>query len=709
MTIETFLARFGRPTPTGGQWLVRCPGHDDRKASLAVKEGDDGCIVLHCHAGCDTSRILRAMGLRTADLFPSRDGPTAQAGTIDTTYDYTDENRALLFQVVRYTPKGFRQRRPDGAGGWIWTLNGTRRVVYRLPDLKGREDVLIVEGEKDVDCAWAHGLPATCNAGGASGSLDKSKWRQEYTQQLVMAGLKRIVIVPDNDDPGHAHAAHVARSCHAAGLKVRIVSLPEVPEKGDLSDYFGRHTTADFLALVKATAFYEPTAAPDMPHVQSTFRVARPVLVRMADVQPEDVSWIWPMRVARRKLNLIVGDPGLGKSTIALDAAARVTRGAAWPDGGLAPLGDVVILTAEDGLADTVRPRLDLLGADVTRVHVLRAVREATGVERSVSLVTDVGPLEQAIAQTRAVLVIIDPVSAYLGMANSYRDSEVRAILAPLHALAERTGAAIWGVMHLTKDQQRQAVYRGQGSIAFVGAARLMLAVGADPADENRERRFLMPVKSNVCAPASTLAYRIISNDERGRLTWEPTAVTNVDVNAVLASQRPQDADERRDAEVFLREQLADGPTLSTDILKAAEAQGISRRTLFRAKGRLGVEAEHLGGFASKGKWYWRLPDAVSSKSATRDSRPAKSAISGDVALLGENPAKSADFIGARAKSATGQEIAPLGGDRARLALLAGERLGDSTTATPPTPPETDPAMSHRGRVADASSEAFDL
>jgi RecA-family ATPase len=104
-----------------------------------------------------------------------------------------------------------------------------------------------------------------------------------------------------------------------------------------------------------------------------------------------------------------------------------------------------------------------------------------------VSLATDLGPLEHAIVTTQAVLVVIDPISAYLGAANSYKDSEVRSILAPLQALAERTGVAVLAVMHLTKDQQRQALYRGQGSIAFVGAARLVLAVGSDPDDESRD------------------------------------------------------------------------------------------------------------------------------------------------------------------------------------------------------------------------------
>src|SRR5262249_30694964 len=150
-----------------------------------------------------------------------------------------------------------------------------------------------------------------------------------------------------------------------------------------------------------------------------------------------------------------------------------------------------------------------------------------------------------------------------LGGTDSYRDAEVRTILAPLAAVAERTGAAICGVMHVTKDQQRQALYRGQGSIAFAGAARLVLAVGLDPDDPSRERRFLMPLKSNVGAPAPTLAYRIVAGEGCGRVVWESAPVDNVDVNAVLAPPRPDEAAERRDSDGFLRELLADGPVRS--------------------------------------------------------------------------------------------------------------------------------------------------
>jgi 5S rRNA maturation endonuclease (ribonuclease M5) len=226
MTIQDILERFERPTKTGDQWLVKCPAHEDRKASLAVREGDGGRVLLHCHAGCSKESIVQTMGLTTADLFAEKSARASNLGEIDATYDYTDTDGSLLYQVVRYAPKDFRQRCPDGAGGWTWKLNGIERVVYRLPDLKGREAVAIVEGEKDVEALWAVKVPATCNAGGAG------KWRDEYVAQLQSAGVKRVRIIPDNDTTGRDHADQIARSCVAADLDARIVTLPDVPEKG---------------------------------------------------------------------------------------------------------------------------------------------------------------------------------------------------------------------------------------------------------------------------------------------------------------------------------------------------------------------------------------------------------------------------------------------------------------------------------------------
>lgn len=136
MTISEFLARFDSKVATAGQWKVQCPAHDDRQASLAVREGDDGRILLKCHAQCDVASILAAMSLTSQDLF---NGTRRRGRREVAAYTYTDETGATLFQGVRFEPKGFAQRRPDGAGGWIWNLQGTRRVIYRLREIHGKK------------------------------------------------------------------------------------------------------------------------------------------------------------------------------------------------------------------------------------------------------------------------------------------------------------------------------------------------------------------------------------------------------------------------------------------------------------------------------------------------------------------------------------------------------------------------------------------
>ena len=178
--------------------------------------------------------------------------------------------------------------------------------------------------------------------------------------------------------------------------------------------------------------------------------VSVPVVVRLDTVAPEPVQWLWPDRLPRGKLTLLIGDPGLGKTFLLLDLMARVSRAAPWPDAGTASLGASVLLTSEDGLADTIRPRLEALEADCGRIHALTAIREA-GQERPVSLAHDLAQLEGVIERTQAGLVGVDPLSAYLGDRDSYKDPDIRRVLGPVAALAERTRSAIVGIMHLTK------------------------------------------------------------------------------------------------------------------------------------------------------------------------------------------------------------------------------------------------------------------
>jgi len=334
-----------------------------------------------------------------------------------------------------------------------------------------------------------------------------------------------------------------------------------------------------------------------------------PVLVRLADVAPAPLEWLWPARVPLGKLTLLVGDPGRGKSLLALDVAARVTRGRPWPDApeAPAPLGNVVLLSAEDDLADTIRPRLDAAGADPQRVVELRAVRRPGAPEgRGFCLGTDLAALERAIERTGEVrLVVLDPLSAYLGGTDSHKNAEVRALLAPLQELAARSGAAVLAVTHLNKNAATSAIYRPSGSLAFVAAARAVWAVVPD--NDRPDRRLLLPVKCNLAGPTGGMAYAVVEPpDHPGTpiVAWEPEPVLLTAAEA-LGGPQPQGNGGRRYVSEWLRELLADGPVRSREVEQAAREAGIGKSALQRAKRALGVVACPRG-FGSP--WTWRLP-----------------------------------------------------------------------------------------------------
>ncbi len=218
--VDTVLERLDSAKPIGdARWQALCPAHDDRDPSLSLGLGDEGRVLLKCHAGCSTEEIISALNLDLADLF---DGKKRQNGDskreIVATYDYPDESGERLFQVVRYEPKDFRQRRPDGNGGWSWKLGDTRRVPYRLPEVvrtaKAGGKVAVVEGEKDVQALEAKGLVATTAPGGAG------KWRPEYAEFLRGA---QVGVIADADEPGRKHAAEVAKSLEGIAASVRVL------------------------------------------------------------------------------------------------------------------------------------------------------------------------------------------------------------------------------------------------------------------------------------------------------------------------------------------------------------------------------------------------------------------------------------------------------------------------------------------------------
>jgi hypothetical protein len=240
MKTNEFVSRLGakgRPRKTSSGWQCCCPAHEDKNASLSVGEGADGRILLHCHAGCSTDSICAALGLKVSDLFTDQPARNEHARKIVATYDYHDASGKLLFEVVRFEPKDFRQRKPDATApdGWTWNTKDVEKVLFRLPEIlraiQSGKFIFLCEGEKDVLAMVQRGFDATCNPGGAG------KWQDGYSETLRGAD---VVILPDKDAPGQAHAQLVAGKLHGVAKSVRVIELPDVQGKPvkDAFDFF---------------------------------------------------------------------------------------------------------------------------------------------------------------------------------------------------------------------------------------------------------------------------------------------------------------------------------------------------------------------------------------------------------------------------------------------------------------------------------------
>jgi hypothetical protein len=238
-----------------GAWTAKCPAHDDSRASLSITEKTDGTILVKCHANCATTDVLGAVGLTLKDLFPAHNGHangTSSKPRVVANYAYHSGDGKLLFQVVRYEPKNFKQRQPHG-DGWSWNTKGCPTIPYRLPELLNSDTatpVFVVEGEKDADRLATLGLIVTCNAGGCG------KWRIEHTTFLVG---RHVVVIPDNDSPGRKHAQQVAESLHGKAASVKLLELPGLTDKGDVSDWLDAGGTHEkLLALAESADEWRP-------------------------------------------------------------------------------------------------------------------------------------------------------------------------------------------------------------------------------------------------------------------------------------------------------------------------------------------------------------------------------------------------------------------------------------------------------------------
>lgn len=251
MSLEFYETHVKKLKRVGDRYMGLCPLHKDTRPSFNINPVTWSWYCHACGIGGGPRQLAEPLGVPIPDL---GDPPGKSIAKI---YDFVDEDGKLLFQSVKYEPGSqppYHARQPDGRGGWTWNLKGVRRVLYRLPEIKGHKTVYLPEGEKDADSLWALGLPATTNPMGAG------KWRDEYANQLLQAGAESVVVLADNDEPGRNHAEEVARSCQQAGLHVqKVVHFPDLSPKGDVTDWLadGR-TIEELLSYIGAQTHPEP-------------------------------------------------------------------------------------------------------------------------------------------------------------------------------------------------------------------------------------------------------------------------------------------------------------------------------------------------------------------------------------------------------------------------------------------------------------------
>lgn len=433
------------------------------------------------------------------------------------------------------------------------------------------------------------------------------------------------------------------------------------------------------LARVKATKSQQAEA-------RTRALLSSSSIINLENVIASKVEWLWEGRIPLGTLTLIDGDPGLGKTMLAACLAACVTRGRLLPDGTPGVDGGAVLVSVEDDLARTIKPRLQAAGADLSRVRAIQLVKvvnEDTGEvwERPFSIVSDLPLVEDAIAEVGAKLVVIDPIMACLDSSiDSHKDQQVRTALVPLIKLAERTGCAVVIIRHLSKNETGNALYRGGGSIAFIGAARSALLLAKHPEDE--EKRVLAPLKANLGKTPKALAYHITAGaDEVPYIVWD--GMSDHTASSLMRKPMPLSEGHRAILDV-LREY---GRPVSPQQIAGETGQGEStvRSSLSRLKTRGDVECDTRGFYSLPTHTTTQSRDVVSSVAANAAvAASAASAANAANAAQSESGYPNAALAASAAPLRTLQHVAAT--EDGGVGPLAGRTKKPRRTRTPVTP-----------------------
>ena len=600
--ILAFTSHLQGVRRSGKGYVALCPCHEDTDPSLSLNERN-GKVLFKCHAGCSQESLVqhfRDAGVWSETKKEKQDLPPISKAQIKELQEaltgeqkeHLKKSRCLSDEVInRYQlghelgPYDRRLTIPvlDSSGQcrnirrWLdpglrkngtpkmlsWEKGRGRPLLYPVDQLK-ESTICLVEGELDALALISNGIPALTITAGVT------TWPLRLSDGFHG---KDVTIITDNDEPGRKGASLRARGLSSVGAVVRVAVWPEDRPTGhDATDELLKHGLDSMRRIIEAAK----------PHVGIE-------VVSMEAVEPEQVEFLWYPYIARGKLTLIEGDPGLGKSWLVLAIASGLSRGATLPnDEPRSRCESTLLMTAEDGLGDTIRPRLDALGADLPRVMA---------VDQPLTF-DDAGlqGIENSLRAWNFDLLIVDPLVGFIGgSVDLHKANEVREVMARLADLAQRYRCAVICIRHLTKSTRSKSIYRGMGSIDLTAAARSVLLVGGHP----EKGRGMCHIKSNLAPFGPTIGYTL----DAGQFEW--TGISNLTAQDILADEGKEKP--VTEAEEFLTATLKDGPVPVRQIFALAEAEGIAERTIKRAKSNLDAKSYKEG---LEGGWIWALKAA---------------------------------------------------------------------------------------------------
>ncbi len=519
---------------------------------------------------------------------------------IEAVYNYTDEGGEILYEVLRYRlangKKDFRQRRPDGRGGWVYDLEGTRRVLYGLPDLASRPDdmVIVVEGEKDADrlnaLFAAANTPAIATTS-AQGANDTGRW-ESYAE-----GLKGrpVVVIPDCDPTGLRHARGVCGFLHGMARSVKLVELPGVGPKGDISDWLDQdNTPEDLWTLICSSAEFDPsTGEAEQADVDSERDATAADLI----AANAGTRWLWPQWIPLGVLTLLTAEPSTGKTRLGLDLTRRIANELTWPDGQPMDLGDrrpVVLWIPADSqhseLADTPAmfdfpPEAIVLNTSVGDLY--------GGTE--LMLEEQLEALEARIVRVRPCLVIIDTITNTSDL-KSQDTSDAKRQYKPLQEIAKRTGAAIVCVTHTNvagKTLGRRADEK----------TRVTIRLECPDPDNQPNRRKLAVALSRLSTYPAPLGVTMgdHGNEYDSKPPEEPDPVAK-------QNGPPMPSYEVTRAMGFFTHRLNHGPARQSVMINEAKNENppISKNSLYRAAEWMGLQDYED---PDTGRKMWSVPE----------------------------------------------------------------------------------------------------